>query len=503
MAIVNGPLQLFVSYAHEDDELRAELDKHLVLLRKQGLISAWHDRDISAGLDWKGQIDEHLESAHIILLLVSSDFIASGYCYDIEMKRALERQALGDARVIPIILRPVDLTGVPFASLQSLPRDAKPVTLWSNRDNAFRDIALGLRKTVEELHGDVPLAVASGWAAAARRRRPATIAAAIVLALATAGMVPWLRAQDHYIRQGEEYLNIGRHEEARDAFRRALSANPWNQSASWGIEKASVAELSDPVAFERSVRNGLYVRKPHDPHVNVYMGDLAASEGDLRSAIKYYETALAAQPDLAEAYFKLGVLNDQSGDMLKAEQMYQEAIKRSKTTPRYRNNLAYLYTKKGPQWYDRAIEEYGRNTRYPLSALEAATLSWFKGRLSQGRDLQLQAVQWLDDDAIAALPENRGPWYFEVGTEGIEVVTRAEKQCLAYLALSASVFMEGERNRALGYADRARSLCSARFGSIRDVVEFDLGRLAREQPLLAQPAAEFSGDVLATKGVQR
>ena len=144
-------IEVFFSYAHEDEKLRDELAKHLKLLERQQVISAWHDRQITAGTEWKGQIDNHLETAKIILLLVSSDFLASDYCYDIELKRAMERHEAREARVIPVILREVDWKGAPFGKLQALPRNAEPVTNWSNRDQAFADIARGIRRAVEEL----------------------------------------------------------------------------------------------------------------------------------------------------------------------------------------------------------------------------------------------------------------------------------------------------------------------------------------------------------------
>jgi len=146
-------IEVFFSYAHKDEELRDELEKHLAILKRQGVIAGWHDRKIGPGREWQGQIDAHLNSAGIILLLVSSDFLASDYCYDNEMKRAMERHEAGEARVIPVILRPVDWKGAPFAKLQALPKDAKAVTTWPNRDEAFANVAQGIRAAVEELIG--------------------------------------------------------------------------------------------------------------------------------------------------------------------------------------------------------------------------------------------------------------------------------------------------------------------------------------------------------------
>src|SRR5512135_1983553 len=76
-----GPIEVFVSYSHRDDDLREELLRHLSILRRQGVIAGWHDRLIGAGTEWRGQIDAHLDSARIILLLVSANFLASDYCY--------------------------------------------------------------------------------------------------------------------------------------------------------------------------------------------------------------------------------------------------------------------------------------------------------------------------------------------------------------------------------------------------------------------------------------
>jgi hypothetical protein len=132
------PLEVFYSYSHRDEKLRLELEKHLALLKRSNLIVGWHDRRIEAGDDWREQIDEHLRSAHIILLLISADFLASDYCHDVEMKLALDRHARHEAIVIPIILRRVDWSGSRFAHLQPLPKNAKPIAAWRNRDEASR-----------------------------------------------------------------------------------------------------------------------------------------------------------------------------------------------------------------------------------------------------------------------------------------------------------------------------------------------------------------------------
>ena len=144
-------IRVFYSYAHGDERLRKKLETHLGLLQQQGLIASWHDRNISAGTEWAQEISDNLNTAQIILLLVSASFLASQYCYSREMMRALERHEDGNARVIPIILRPVYWENAPFSKLQVLPKDAKPITKWANQDEAFLDVVKGIRDAIEAL----------------------------------------------------------------------------------------------------------------------------------------------------------------------------------------------------------------------------------------------------------------------------------------------------------------------------------------------------------------
>jgi CHASE2 domain-containing sensor protein len=144
-------VEIFISYAHEDEALRDELAKHLRLLERQGVIKAWHDRNITAGEEWKSAIDSHLESAKIILLLISADFLNSDYCYDVELKRGLERHDRNEARVIPVILRSVDWRGSDLEKLTALPKDGRAITSWPNQDEAFKDVVEGLHKAIDSL----------------------------------------------------------------------------------------------------------------------------------------------------------------------------------------------------------------------------------------------------------------------------------------------------------------------------------------------------------------
>jgi TIR domain len=147
------PVKIFFCYAREDEELLNKLKSHLRPLQREGLIDVWYDREISAGTEWEQEIKQHLNNAQIILLLVSPDFMNSDYCYSVEMKRALERHNRKEAKVIPIILRPVYWHGEPLGKLQALPTDGKPVRspYWHDLDSAFYNVVMGIRKVVKVL----------------------------------------------------------------------------------------------------------------------------------------------------------------------------------------------------------------------------------------------------------------------------------------------------------------------------------------------------------------
>lgn len=142
---------IFFSYSHADEALRDQLEKQLAMLKRQGVIETWHDRRIGAGENIHHAIDAHINTDDIILLLVSPDFLASDYCYDVEMKRAMERNDNGEAVVIPVILRACDWHHAPFGNLNAVPRDGRPVASWPDRDEAFLQVAKAVREAVSRM----------------------------------------------------------------------------------------------------------------------------------------------------------------------------------------------------------------------------------------------------------------------------------------------------------------------------------------------------------------
>src|SRR5579859_3120108 len=216
-------IEIFCCYAREDQDLMKSLRKHLMPLQRRGLITIWSDTDIDAGTAWEDEIKKHLDSAHIILLLISPDFMASDYCYSTEMERALERNATGEARVIPIILRPTAWKGAPFDKLQVLPSNAKPVTdrrSWQDADEALNDVTEQITPIVTELL--LPIFIDEAEEHLKKGRRAD--------ALATYERA--LKLEPHYIAalygKGATLLLLDRLEESLAAYNKVIEASAEN-----------------------------------------------------------------------------------------------------------------------------------------------------------------------------------------------------------------------------------------------------------------------------------
>lgn len=154
----------FISYSHRDEKALERLHTHLAIMLREGLISAWYDREILAGDELDQKIERALSESEVFLALVSPDFLASNYCYEREMEQALERHAEGSLRVVPIILEPCDWKSTPLAKLKALPKDGKPISTWTNENVAYLDVVTELRRilsdqqpiTADKISGNMP-----------------------------------------------------------------------------------------------------------------------------------------------------------------------------------------------------------------------------------------------------------------------------------------------------------------------------------------------------------
>ena len=152
-----NPVKIFISYAHKDESYKDKLVTSIASLKREGYVSEWEDRQINPGDVWEEQILNALNDADVILLLVSMDFIASKYIFEVEVAKAIERHndPKDSVRLVPIIIRPADWKGTAFARLQALPKGALPVAKWENEDDAYLDIVNQLRSIIKEMRGIV------------------------------------------------------------------------------------------------------------------------------------------------------------------------------------------------------------------------------------------------------------------------------------------------------------------------------------------------------------
>jgi hypothetical protein len=144
------PLTIYLCYAQKDEELKLEFENYLATLQQVQYISGWVERQVQRGTDWSQVIDPRLQTAGILLLLLSPDLLGSGYCSGAEMREALNMHREGKMRIIPVMLRRVDIGGLPIQMLQTLPRNGKPIVTWPDRDDAWWDVDHGIRHVVQE-----------------------------------------------------------------------------------------------------------------------------------------------------------------------------------------------------------------------------------------------------------------------------------------------------------------------------------------------------------------
>jgi hypothetical protein len=152
---LEAAVDAFISYSHRDAAALERMHVHLAVLRREGLIDTWFDRDILAGDNLDNEIVERLESSGLFLLLVTPDFLNSDYCVEKEMARAMARQAAGEARVIAIIVEPCDWQSTILRSIKVVPQDGRAISEWTNPNSAYLNIVQEIRRAIESDHRQV------------------------------------------------------------------------------------------------------------------------------------------------------------------------------------------------------------------------------------------------------------------------------------------------------------------------------------------------------------
>lgn len=496
------PVRVFISYSHKDDELRDRLRAHLSQLERDGLVEAWDDRAIPAGDQWADEIDQRLEQADVILLLVSADFIRSDYCYRKEMMRALERHAAKDDRaiVIPVILRACDWQSAPFAKLQALPRDGRPLTGWKTEDEYFAAVAKGLRQRILGL-----VEPGQGWLTriGARLRdpvwwqRPIVLATTLVfMATLTTALLWWRTASneiDQAISQGIALLRVGRYAEVKSKMESACQRWLVGQPACFVRDKADLGAMlesqGETLDVERFAQRLEALKAQHsadDPDLLLFEGGLALhvrdpqkSQEQVKKAMNAFNRAVELDDRFAEAYYYQASIHLMSArtesDYQRARALLDQAIEIDPHAPHYLNARAYARQRLGDRAGAEADYRQSADAGSIMSRIELAELLWLSGRFKDAADQQDSALKEIGQSAMTG--RNALPWVFELSS-GKQLVLKAkeEKACYARLALQASQALFGREVRptTVGCGAHASEIARAVAASLNRAIDAGL-----------------------------
>ncbi|MBV9616825.1 MAG: tetratricopeptide repeat protein, partial [Ktedonobacteraceae bacterium] len=424
-------IEVFLSFAHEDIALQDELEKHLNVLKRQGQIKSWYNREISTKGEQALDVDAHIDKAQIILLLVSPDFMNSDYCYGLEMKRALERHKAGEARVIPIILRPAYWEDAPFSKLPILPTDKKPITRWPDLDEAFSTITRDIRNVIKEL------------------------------------------LTSYKIADGVTKYTEKRYEEALDAYEQAILLNPENALAHSGKGNAlyclkryeeALAAYNQAILFDTenaltyyNIGTTLYYLKRYDEAIAAYEWTIVLDSNDafayngkgnaLRRLRRYAEAleacekAVILDPDNALAH-------NSKGNILYDLKRYEQALTDYNQALLLDPENFVIHNNKGNAFrnlrrYNEALQAYDQALR--LNPRSAST-HYYKGRTLYNLRRYNEALAAYDQ--AIALDPNYAAAYVGKGT----ILYHLKRYKLALAAYDQAILLDP--NYAAAYAGK-------------------------------------------------
>ncbi|MCF4967724.1 toll/interleukin-1 receptor domain-containing protein [Nostoc sp. CMAA1605] len=319
-------IEVFISYHEKDEEFRQELEKHLASLRRQEVISSWHDRKIIPGQDIKGEIDQRLNQAGLILLLISPDFLDSDYHWTVEVTRALEQNAAKKTCVIPVLLRHVDWDVPRLKELLPLPKNRKPIKSWADRDEAFVEVVKGIREAIALLMAQL---------VENESTHQATTKAQEDLQY----QVTTLINEADSLREGKNF------EEAILKYKAAISLEPNSLYAhnGLGITLYNQGKLEEAIASYRQALN----IDPNFAKAHNGLGNTLYDQGKLEKAIASYRQALKFDPSYAKAYYNLGNTLYDQGKVEEAIASYRQVLNIDPNYAKAHNNLGLaLYAQK-------------------------------------------------------------------------------------------------------------------------------------------------------------
>ncbi|HMW21908.1 MAG TPA: TIR domain-containing protein [Burkholderiaceae bacterium] len=454
------PLKLFISYAHVDDAHRAALVEHLTPLIDAGVFTLWHDRRLTGGQDWAGQIDQHLAAADIVLLLVSRHFLASEYCKGVEVAQALAAETAGQLRVIPVVLKSCAWTDAPIGRLQALPHDGLPIVESPYPDRLYQQVVEGLKQVAFDLRPalldqKVPAPIPPGAGTIVPPHPPwyrqtvwrVAVASLVVLLLAGV-LFAWRMAA---LRAAvDDDLRIDRPDLALER----LEPMPAWLDAWPGLRLLRVAAQlhdasrkagTDSARLERELA-ALLKLQPGNAHLLFARARRAYLQGGdegVDGARKALQTVLAADPTYAAAQSYLGLLADRVGEVDVAAGHHAQALALAPTVPQYQLNQARSLLDLGRTGEARSA--YARvDGSYALAPVEAALASWALAKPAEAEAQQSRALQLLGNAEVMAQYANRSDWVFlypdpdDPGTMSEQVLAGAARRCYVEMELSIS-----------------------------------------------------------------
>lgn len=429
-----APLKLFLSYAHEDDAHREALVEHLTPLIDAGVFTLWHDRRLTGGQDWAGQIDQHLAAADVVLLLVSRHFLASEYCKDVEVKQALAQHAEGRTRVVPVVLKSCAWTEDPrIRNLQALPRDGAPIVespypdrLYQQTVEGLKQVALELRPALLKEMAPAPIPLVGGlfvpppppaprrpWYQQTGWRR--ALAGLAVLMLA-GGLVAWRiaalnAAVNDDLRIDRPDLALERLELLPEWLDAWPGMDVLRQTA--GLHDESRKASADGTRVEREL-SALLEQRPNDANllfVRARRMFLHGNDRDIEAMQTALSAVLAVDPRYAAAESLLGLLADRIGQVDVAAIHHARALELAPDVPQYQLNHARSLLDQGR--VSEARDAYAQvDASYALGHAEAALAAWALGQPAAAEARQAQALKLMENPQVMERYANRGDWVF-------------------------------------------------------------------------------------------
>jgi tetratricopeptide (TPR) repeat protein len=299
---------------------------------------------------------------------------------------------------------------------------------------------------------------------------------------------------------GNEFLDIGRYELAKQEFRKALRLDPTNVEVQLGLMKSEVYDMVEetkqggkkareysPEVIDKRL-SLISAAKPRDPHVQVMRGDMDYVKNKLDEAIKCYQKAIEFDPKVATAYFALGVIYDQKGQTEEARKNWEKAVSLSKDNTDYRNNLAYLYFEMGQ--YDKAIDSYqeniDRDPEFIISYLDRARVLRLTGNLEAAKQDQTTLIMLMREQRSDPLKKNQSPWYYPIkkgrDTVPVTLANFPEKEGYACYSLATTLYLLGHKSEARNLVSQAPRLRPEGQADVLALVDNDLNLLKEKQP---------------------